>query len=305
MRIRIACLAVVALFGTGLWVVGEPQARNASLSSDSARDTDGEAILQSARDYTAAFEKGDAKALAALWTEQGEYESDDGTILRGRSAIEAEMAAHFKDHPSEKMEIKVDNIRFLSRDAAVEEGLTITSSKDMWPSSAFYRALLVHEDGKWRLAFSQEWGTAENRMADLDWLVGTWQSQKKGQELTVSFARDKDLPFLVGEFKSTVDGKSVPLGTMRIGIDAATGQFHSWHFDPDGGYGHGAWLMERNHWIVDSRGQRGDGTPTAAVNLLSRLGRDEVGWRSIDRMLGDQPQPDSPLIRLKRVDATK
>jgi uncharacterized protein (TIGR02246 family) len=305
MRNRIVCLAVASLFGTGLWVAGQPQTKNASLSADSSRDADRKAILQSARDYTDAFEKGDAKALAVLWTEQGEYESDDGTILRGRSAIEAGMAAHFKDHPSEKMEIKVENVRFLSRDAAVEEGMTVTTSKDMWPSSAFYLALHVREDGKWRIAFSSEWGAAENRMADLEWLIGTWQSHEKGQELTVSFARDKDLPLLVGEFKSTVDGKSVPLGTMRIGVDAATGEFHSWHFDPDGGFGQGAWLMERNHWIVDSRGQRGDGTPTAAVNLLSRLGRDEVGWRSLDRMVGGQPQPDSPLIRLKRVDATK
>jgi uncharacterized protein (TIGR02246 family) len=269
MRIGIVCLAVAGLFGTGLWVAGQSQTKNASLSPDSPRDADRQAILQSARDYTAAFEKGDAKALAALWTEQGEYESDDGTSLRGRSAIEAGIAAHFKEHPFEKMEIKVENIRFLSRDAAVEEGLAVTTSKDMLPSSAFYRALHVREDDKWRIAFSYEWRAAEHRMTDLDWLIGTWHSQEKGQELTVSFARDKDLPFLVGEFKSIVDGKSEPLGTMRIGLDEATGMFQSWHFDPDGGFGHGVWLLERNHWIVDSRGQQGDGTPTAAVNLLS------------------------------------
>ena len=91
---------------------------------------------------------------------------------------------------------------------------------------------------------------------------------------------------------------------MRIGLDAA-GQFQSWHFDPDGGHGHGNWLRERNHWVVDSQGQRGDGTPKASVNLLSRFGKDELGWRSIDRMVGGQPQPESPLIRLKRADASK
>ncbi len=170
MRIGFFCLAAIGgLFGTGLWVAGEPQAKDAPVSEGSSRDADREAILQSARDFTAAFEKGDAKAVAALWTEQGELESDDGPILRGRTAIEAAFAARFKDRPAGKMEIKVENIRFPSRDTAVEEGLTRTTASDMLPDSAYYRALHVREDGKWRIALSREWGGAQNRMADLDW----------------------------------------------------------------------------------------------------------------------------------------
>ena len=37
----------------------------------------------------------------------------------------------------------------------------------------------------------------------------------------------------------------------------------------------------------------GDGAETAAVNILTRIGGDEVGWRSIDRMVGGKAQPDS------------
>jgi uncharacterized protein (TIGR02246 family) len=306
MRIGFSCLAALgSLLVAGLWVAGGLQAKDALVSEGSSRDADRAAILQSARDFTAAFEKGDAKAVAALWTDQGEYESDDGTILGGRTAIEAAFAAHFKGRPNEKMEIKVENIRFPSRNTAIEEGLTCTTAGDMLPDSANYRVLHVREDGKWRIAFCREWGAAENRLADLDWLIGSWRGQAKDQEMVISFAREKDSPFLVGKFTATAAGKTVSLGTMRIGVDPVSGRFMSWHFDPDGGYGHGLWLRERKHWVVDSRGIQADGAETAAVNILTRLGDDEIGWRSIDRMAGGRAQPDSLPIRLKRAAAAK
>ncbi|MGO9598805.1 MAG: YybH family protein [Isosphaeraceae bacterium] len=306
MRIRFSCLiAIGSLFSTGLWAAGEPQVNDAPLSEHSSREPDREAIFQSARDFTAAFEKGDAKAVAALWTEQGEYESDDGPILRGRTAIEAAFAARFKDRPAGKMEIKVESIRFPSRDTAVEEGLTRTTASDMLPDSAHYRTLHVREDGKWRIALSREWGAAENRIADLDWLIGSWRGQVKDHEMVISFSREKDGPFIVGEFAATAAGKTESLGTMKIGIDPVSGQFMSWHFDQDGGHGRGLWLREGNNWVVDSRGNQADGAETASVNILTRFGGDELGWRSIDRMVGGQAQPDSLPVRLKRVAVAK
>ena len=34
--------------------------------------------------------------------------------------------------------------------------------------------------------------------------------------------------------------------------------------------------------------------------LITRHGKDEIGWRSIDRKLGEQDQPDSLPVKLKR-----
>jgi hypothetical protein len=158
----------------------------------------------------------------------------------------------------------------------------------------------VREDGAWHIALCREWGADECRMIDLDWLLGTWHGEAKDRKMDITFTRDGDGPFLVGKFTTTVYGKAAPGPSMRIGIDPATRQFMSWHFDPDGGYGHGAWLRERNHWVVDSHGIQGDGAATAAVNVLSRFGEDEVGWRTIDRKVGDKSLPDLYPIRLKR-----
>src|SRR5262249_48216400 len=46
------------------------------------------AIRKATADFIKAVEKGDVKAVAAAWTEDGEYIDDDGTTIRGRAAIE-------------------------------------------------------------------------------------------------------------------------------------------------------------------------------------------------------------------------
>ena len=298
-------IAVGVLFGAGVCLATAQQKTASPAAARPAGEADRETIIQSGRDFIAAYEKGDAKAVAQCWTEQGEYESDDGTILRGRAAIEAAFDAHFKSRPGGKMEIKVESIRFPSRDVAIEEGYSRTTEGGALPDSTFYRTVHVREDGKWRMVLSREWGATESRMTDLDWLLGSWRSVAKAQEMSISFQRDKQGPFLVGEFTTTTGGKAVPLGTMKVGLDPVSGKFTSWHFDPDGGHGQGSWLREGNNWVVDSVGTRADGAETASVNILTRHGSDEIGWRTIDKFVGGKPQPDAPPIRLKRVPPAK
>jgi uncharacterized protein (TIGR02246 family) len=306
------CIAVVfGLLTTAARMAHAQEAKEAAKTpaapgpGNTDRQADQQAIRATAEEFTKAFNAADAKTVAALWTEQGEYESDDGVILCGRGAIEAAFAAHFKGRPEAKTSVQIDSIRFPSRDVALEEGITSTVAKGALPSSARYRVVHVREDGAWRIALCREWAAGESRMIDLDFLIGTWRSEAKEHQMTITFSRDKESPFIIGEFAATVGGKSVPLGTIKIGVDPATRQFMSWHFDADGGYGHGVWLRERNHWAIDSRGVQGDSTQVASVNVLSRFGDDELGWRTIDRMVGGKAQPDPPPIRLKRLTANK
>ena len=49
--------------------------------------------------FTLAFNKGDAKAIAALWTGDCEYTDETGRSIQGRDAIEKEYAAFFAEHP--------------------------------------------------------------------------------------------------------------------------------------------------------------------------------------------------------------
>src|SRR5579864_118813 len=59
------------------------------------RATDEALIRKQAAEFVQAFNKGDAKTLAALWTQEGEYIDDDGTTYRGRAAIENVYADFF------------------------------------------------------------------------------------------------------------------------------------------------------------------------------------------------------------------
>src|SRR5258708_39089694 len=67
----------------------------AAAGEDKGREADRAAIQKSGRDFTDAFNKGDAKAVAALWTEQGECHDADGIVTRGRAALEKAFTEFF------------------------------------------------------------------------------------------------------------------------------------------------------------------------------------------------------------------
>ena len=50
--------------------------------------------------FVEAFNRGDARAVAALWTAAGTAADDSGRIYKGRAAIEAQYAALFKELPA-------------------------------------------------------------------------------------------------------------------------------------------------------------------------------------------------------------
>jgi len=269
---------------------------------DKERDADREAIRQSARDFIEAYAKGDAKAVAASWTTNGEFQQEGGLDLRGRDAIEKAYSELFKDKTQGKVEVEILAIRFLSRDTAIEEGfLRQTPDGPGLPSSTLYRALHVREDGKWKVAASREWGGGEDRLGDLAWLIGKWEGGPRGQEINLAFEKDPATPFIVGRSTRKADGKPAASGTMRIGLDTQRGQLHSWHFDDTGGHGEALWVRDGNRWVLDAIGAQGDGVPTEAVNVLARLSNDEFTWRSIDRVVGGEPLPDTLPVKLTRV----
>ncbi|MEO2089876.1 MAG: SgcJ/EcaC family oxidoreductase, partial [Gemmataceae bacterium] len=86
------------------------------------RPADREAVKKALDGFTAAFGKGDAKAVGALFTAEGEYISDEGTTIRGRAALEKDYAAFFAKNPGNVLDVEVEAIRFPSRDTAVAEG---------------------------------------------------------------------------------------------------------------------------------------------------------------------------------------
>jgi uncharacterized protein (TIGR02246 family) len=268
---------------------------------DDVGDDDRKAIMNGAKAFNEAFNKGDAQAIGALWTEKGELRDASGLNLLGRPAIEKAYAELFKDNPGIKTEVLVKSIRFPAKDLAVEEGLLRAPRGDKnLTGTTSYVVVHVREGGQWKMALSSEGGAGEDRLEDLDWLVGEWNGKVKDVAVKLSFVHDPQKPVITGTFARTEPGKETATSTIRIAADPETGRIRSWLFEPDGGHSQALWFCDGKSWVLDTRGVLPNGTATAERIILQRSGTDAIILRSIDRLLGDNRLPDSPPLRLAR-----
>jgi uncharacterized protein (TIGR02246 family) len=261
-----------------------------------------EAIRKMAREFEKAFDKGDARACAAFWTENGEYFDDSGLELRGRAAIEKAYAELIKEKPKAKVDIEILSIRFPAPDTAILDSIVrLKYPGAELPDCARDGVLLVRSGDSWKIAVIREWGSDESALDELHWLVGNWSAKIKDREIHLSFEWEENKTYLRNKFGVKEGGKVVSTGTQMIGIDPKTGQLRSWVFDASGGNGQGLWIRDGNRWLIDSLGELPDGTDTAAVNVITRLGDNEFLWRSIERTLGPAELPDTDPVKVTRV----
>jgi uncharacterized protein (TIGR02246 family) len=262
--------------------------------------------VQSARDFADAFNKGDARAIAGMWTENGESREANGQTYVGRAAIEKAFAALFKANASARMEVLIKAVRFPAKDLAVEEGLLRTSRGPReLPTTTAYVAVQIREGGRWRIALASEGGVGQDRLEDLDWLLGDWTTKVKEETIRLSFVRDPKKPSITGNFTRSAAGKDPIVGTIRIALDPETGRIRSWGFEDDGAHSQSIWINDGKSWILDCRGVLANGTSTAERIVLQRVGANVITWRSIDRVLGDTPLADTPPMRLTRSNGSR
>src|SRR5262249_22779167 len=109
---------------------------------------DKEAISKSAEAFVEAFHKGDAKAVAAFWTSDGDYTDQAGKHLKGREAIEKAFQRFFAENKDVKVRIIGESLRFVTPDVAIEDGTTEVFSPDgAPPSRARYTIVHVRKNG--------------------------------------------------------------------------------------------------------------------------------------------------------------
>jgi uncharacterized protein (TIGR02246 family) len=298
------CSGLFAILAVGLLAgrddpSGKAQANEGA--GDAERKTDEEAIRKASAELSAAIEKGDPKALAALWTEEGEYIGAGGTTIRGRSAIEAAYAKHFASDPRTKVQLSIDSVRFVSRDSAIEEGHAQSQrGKADQPSSSRYSVLRVRENGQWLIALLREWPDEGIALRDMDWLIGTWSAKTDGGEIRTTYAWDENKKFIRCRFTIKTD-KNTLSGTQLIGKDPRTGNLRSWLFESDGGFGEAEWSWDGKRWIQDATGVQEDGDEVTATNILTPLDKDSFTWQAIDRTENGEDMPNIPPVKVTRV----
>jgi uncharacterized protein (TIGR02246 family) len=266
------------------------------------------AIRASADAFVKAFDRGDAKAVADLWTANGTMADDRGEIFKGRKAIADQYAAFFKAYPGAKMVIAIQSVDFPAASMAVEDGMAqVVTPQAGPPVASRYTAVHVQEGGKWLMASVRETtiplSSNFGRLEDLGWLIGTWEAKRDATTVRATFRWIANKSFIERDFTVRQDGIQTASGVQIIGWDPQAGRVRSWSFDASGGYGSSLWTATPDGWHAESSGVLPDGTPTSSQETLIRVaGEDNVmGWRSFDRSAGDVALPDTAEVVLDRL----
>jgi uncharacterized protein (TIGR02246 family) len=284
---------------------GWAQDQSSSPSDQDSSAAELAAIRAESDAFVAAFNKRDATAVAALWTEDGDFIDETGQRFAGREAIEKGYEQFFADHPRARIRILIDSLRLLSDSAAIEDGRTIVQPPPAGaPTIGNYTAVHIKVDGKWRLSTVREstieTPSAYHQVADLEWLIGTWTAQEHGasSESTCRWIANKS--FVQRSYKVTHADGSTITGVQIIGWNPRAGHVQSWNFSSDGGHAIGVWTPISGGWSAAIHGITGDGTPTVAVNVLTKLDDNAYVWQSMHRSAGGAPLPDTDEVVLKR-----
>jgi uncharacterized protein (TIGR02246 family) len=307
--IVMAALAVIALTATFGWAYRPlAQGQPASGDKDQGQPASAEiaAVRKTADDFAKAFNARDAKAVAALWTKDGEYSGPDGEKLHGRAEIEKSYVDLFKAQPKATIEVKIDSVRMLGKYTALEEGtLTVKVPGDNDPGVSAYSVLHVREEDGWRMATVREWLPDPQTLVsakDVEWLIGEWVGKGEGTELRIKVAWDDDKVFLHGRYTLKRGDRVVSTGTQIIGKNPQGG-LRSWTFDSNGSFSESVWEREANRWVIRASGTLPDGSETTAVNVMIPLSKDAYTWQSIQRTAAGTQLPATAPAKVTRVKA--
>ena len=270
-----------------------------------ASNSEENAVRTALDSYVAAYNRGDAQAVAAHWSDSGEWTSPSGQRFRGREAIEKELQSIFAENKGVKIEGINPIVRLVSPEKAIVEGTVLLSRPGASPSDATYLAVEVKKDGQWKLDSVRETTVADapaasSQLQDLAWLVGRWIDQSPAATIEANVTWTKNKTFLSYAFKVSVPGMDDLEGTQVIGWDPAAGKIRSWMFDSDGGFGEGTWSKKDNCWVVKFSQVLPDGRKASETNIYTLIDANTFTWKSIGRKLGEEFLPNIEEVKIVR-----
>ena len=265
------------------------------------------ALAASARAQEAAYEKRDAKAVAAFFAEDAELLTDDGLTIRGREAIEGAFRAAFLSRGKSTLNIETLSARSLAPGVVLEKGRTLITSEDGGTNGSLFTAVHTKSGDKWLISSLVETPLPQvepsDRLSALNWLIGKWLEVDESSGLRIeseySWARGGNY---ISCSVSVQKGEKVVMeGWQIIGWDPLEGKIRSWTFDSDGGMSEAFWTGDGNRWLIRDDGVAADGTRSAADNTVTKISDDQFTWESTNRVVSGEPQPGIGRITIDRV----
>ena len=264
------------------------------------------AIRDAVAGYVAAFNKGDAKALAALWSPEAVYtHPDTGAQAVGREQIEKLFALTFAAAKGAKLEATTQSVKFVSPNVAIEQGTAKVLQAKGEAEESEYSAVYVKRDGKWLLdrVTEEEPLVAHSNyehLKELEWMVGSWLDQDEQSSIETNVHWAKNQNFLIRSFTVAIRDRVAMSGMQIIGWDPAAKKIRSWVFDSDGGFGEGSWSKKGAAWHVQITGMRADGKKASSVNIIKKVNGDQFTWQIVNGQVGDDLVPNTEEVLVVR-----
>lgn len=289
-----------------LWACGVGWA----LAADNERQAADEAAIRAAvESYVAAYNRGDAKALAALWSPDAVYsvpESDEQVV--GREAIEQQFATVLGGDDGARLAASTNAIQFVSPNVAVEHGTARVVRSEGPAEESAYTAVYVRRDGEWLLDRVSEEGSLGpsanyEQLRPLEWMIGTWVDEDDRSRIETTCEWAKNRSFMTRSFTLSVRDQIELAGMQIVGWDPAKEEIRSWVFDSDGGFGEGSWTKKGDAWHIKVVGTAPDGSLSSSLNIITRINDDRFTWQSIDRVSGGELLPNVDEVVVARAPA--
>ncbi|HEY2883172.1 MAG TPA: nuclear transport factor 2 family protein, partial [Pirellulales bacterium] len=287
----LAALLLAASIFVGIAVAQQP----ANRAADEA------AIHQAGKDYLAAMEKGDAKAIAEFWTADGTYTDDAGQTVKARDQIQKTFTGKKSSRPPTT--VSNTSIRFLTGDVAIEEGDVANPALAGSASQAeHFTAMWVKQSGKWKLdnlrdtrqeaSAGMPAANAASEMAALEPMIGQWSGTSGKMTMQTTAKWNPTKTFIRRDLTVSSEGKTIFSGSQQIGWDAASQTIKSWSFNDDGSTSNGVWSIDGRTWIEMTAGLTADGRSSSNTQEFKFTDKNTLDWRLFDGKVGDQTTPD-------------
>jgi uncharacterized protein (TIGR02246 family) len=257
--------------------------------------------------FEKAYNAGNAKAIAAQFTENAEVVDEEGDVIEGRANIEARFAELFKANPKARIAVELISLRQLSPDVAVEDGYsTTTLSPDEPGSRSPYTLVHVKRDGKWLVASVRDFpeeateATAHEQLASLEWLVGHWVDESSDGRVETTCQWSEDGNYLLQNYEVKTRRGAVLKGTQRIAWDPLRRTIRSWAFDHSGAFTEATWTPLDGSWILKAEGVTPDGQAVSVTRMVTVIGIDSFQIDLTSLVVGSELLPDSSVRVVRR-----
>lgn len=249
----------------------------------------------------------DYKAIGALWSTDGTYTGSEGAEYKGRAAVENRFKDVIAEGGKQLVMLDVLSVRSVADNVAIAEGVVRrkTLPISISPETRF-TMVMSRQGGNWLVDSAVETpmtaAASINPLKDLSWMIGYWSAQNNGGSVKMKAEWAANQNFITCTYETKKSPESPAVDSKQvIGWDPREERFVSWHFDSNGGYGHGTWEKVGNKWVVRAGGMDRDGSVNASTTLLTYTDQDSFTFQSVDRSVDGVPFSDGVPLKVQRI----